>query len=241
MCYIGEWGHTGSCGEKGSKMWGGDKWIIHKGSNYNIHRSTGWILAQIYSRLLKMVYKSKYFEELWIQDAWINNAAAGVSGIDAHSNHQQKQQNIYFLMLLYSPLSQISLTINSHVHTEIKKSVAAVTPRANHTDIGPGVTGLDPWQFGHCPCVWLFFTLHGNPTRCCPDDLGDGNCGINAGNEPQGAVLRNGCSRSNSDWRWGRTQKIRVKEQNVFEYKGTIPQFQSIPSQVKIWHLTVLK
>lgn len=96
-------------------------------------------------------------------------------------------------------LSQISLTINSHIHTEGEKSSAADAPGANHTDIHPIVTALDMWQFGHSACVWLFFTLHGHVARCCPGDLGDGRVRINTGNQPQGALLRNGCSWVNSD------------------------------------------
>lgn len=91
--------------------------------------------------------------------------------------------------------------MNSHVHIEGEKIVAALSPRANDADIGPSVTGLDLRQFGHSARVWLVLTLNGSPTRCCPDNLGDGKVRIHAGNQPQGAELRNGCSRHGGDWR----------------------------------------
>ena len=50
-------------------------------------------------------------------------------------------------------LSQISLTINNHVHIEGKQSNAAVAPGVDRADISPVVTVLDPWQFGHSACV----------------------------------------------------------------------------------------
>lgn len=111
-----------------------------------------------------------------------------------------KGSNICVLSLkAFAFLSQISLTIKSHVHDEGEKSFAAVPAGANHTDIGPVVSPLDTWQFGHGARVWLFLALQGNAARCYPGDLGDGKVRINSGNQPQGALLRNGCSGGNGD------------------------------------------
>lgn len=126
-------------------------------------------------------------------------------------------------------LSQISLTIDIHVHVEGKKRAAAVAPGANRADVGPVVTGLDLWQLGHCAYGWLFFALHGNAARCCPGDVGDGKVRTDPGNQAQGAVLQNGCSGDNSDWRWRRTRGIRAR---LVVVKVAAHQCQEFPSKV---------
>lgn len=128
-----------------------------------------WFSSQIYRRLLKMLSWCKYFEESWLQDAWIINAAAGVSEPDVRT----------FLPWL--------LTIDSHVHVEGVQIVATITPRANHTDVSSAVLLLNSWHFGHHAGVRLCLALHSNATGCSPDDLGRGRVGLNTGNQLQGA------------------------------------------------------
>lgn len=105
----------------------------------------------------------------------------------------------------------LSLTINIHVDIEGENAAAAaaVPPRVNHTDVGPTVSGLDPWQFSHCAGLWHNFALHGQAIRSHPGDFSDSNFGYNTGNQPQGALQRNIWKRDDSNWRGEKTSVVR--------------------------------
>lgn len=134
-----------------------------------------------------MLSWSKY---LWLQDAWINNAAAGVSEADARSDDQRWQIKWNFLTLL---------TIDRHFHVEGEQDVSTCAPRADHADIGAAVVLLDLRHFGHRARVGLRLALHGNPTGPNPDDVGGNGLWFNTGHQPQGAEQPYGGSRGNGD------------------------------------------
>lgn len=127
-----------------------------------------------------MLSWSKYFEELWLQDAWINNAAAGVSETDAWSNAQRRQ-------IKWSIRGLKLLTIDRHFHIEGEQDVRTCAPRADHADITSAVVLLDPRHFGHRAGVRLRLALHGIPTGPNPDDVGGSRLWFNTGNQLQGA------------------------------------------------------
>lgn len=89
--------------------------------------------------------------------------------------------------------ASIRLTVNRNFHL-CGKRTRAVFLGVDRADIGPTVPGSDLRQLGHHACV-LLLALHECPTRGRPSDFGDGVIRSYFGNQPQGAVMREGRSR----------------------------------------------